>query len=62
MKSIEIIRLEFNEKTKRFDKSKYVREFTDDQVREYDLCTICGFTAYPECTKTCPNYEGNKKK
>ncbi len=59
MKRIEIETLEFNEKTGKFDHSFRYREFEDDQVRDNDLCTICGVPAYPECIKTCSNYSGD---
>lgn len=32
------------------------REIPDDQVREEDICTICGFPDYPNCKKTCHNF------
>lgn len=31
-------------------------DIPDDQVREEDICTICGFPDYPECKKTCHNF------
>ncbi|MBQ3432087.1 MAG: hypothetical protein IJG23_04815 [Clostridia bacterium] len=32
------------------------REVPDDQVREDEICTICGFPDYPQCKKTCHNF------
>lgn len=29
------------------------KEYSDDQVRHCNICTVCGMTCYPECTKTC---------
>jgi len=33
----------------------YEEEYPDDRIRHCDMCTVCGFPAYPECTKTCNN-------
>lgn len=33
-----------------------VREVPDDQIREDEICTICGFPDYPQCKKTCHNF------
>ncbi len=36
---------------------EYDEEFTDDQVRDCDMCTCCGFTAYPECKEWCNSWK-----
>ena len=30
-------------------------EYPESAARHCELCTFCGFTAYPECRKWCPN-------
>lgn len=32
------------------------KEIPDDQVREDEICTICGFPDYPNCKETCHNF------
>lgn len=34
---------------------EYEKAYSDDQIRHCDLCTMCGYPDYPECTKTCNN-------
>jgi len=36
-------------------KYSYDVEIADDRIRHCDLCTMCGFPGYPECTKICNN-------
>ena len=42
-------------------KGKKIVEVADKDVRHNDLCTICGFPSYPECTTWCQNYISSKK-
>ncbi|MCM1525249.1 MAG: hypothetical protein NC120_12420 [Ruminococcus sp.] len=32
---------------------EYDEEIPDEQVRHCNVCTVCGMSSYPECTKTC---------
>lgn len=38
------------------------KEFEDSQVRHNDLCTLCGWSTYPECMAWCPNEGGRKNR
>ena len=40
-----------------FEVTKHVEKYTDDQVREDDLCTRCQNTGYPECRENCQGYK-----
>ena len=40
-----------------FEATKRYETYSDDQVREDDVCTMCGMPNYPECTKTCQGYQ-----
>ena len=39
----------------RFKRGKEVKHFTESEVRHKDICTLCGFSTYPECRKWCDN-------
>ena len=62
MKTIEIETCEFVEDDNggHFVHTKRYEDFTDDQVRHNDLCTLCGFPSYPECMKFCQNENGER--
>lgn len=42
-------------------RGKKIVDVEDKDVRHNDLCTICGFPSYPECTTWCQHYEPPKK-
>lgn len=55
IKSCEIIKGEIKETT-------YTETYPDEKVRHCDACTVCGWSEYPECLKSCnmPSEEDRK--
>ena len=50
-----------DESGKHIEHSTEILEIPDDQVRDEDICTICGSPIYPECKKICHNFESEGK-
>lgn len=59
MKTIKIDSHEFvkDENGGHFKVTTRYETYTDEQVRDNDLCTVCGSSAYPKCTEVCQGYE-----
>lgn len=45
-----------------FKVTKRTEDYSDNQVRHSDLCTICGFPSYPECRNWCQNEQWEREK
>lgn len=38
------------------ERIEWDEEYPDEKVRDCDMCTSCGFTAYPECKEWCNSW------